>query len=496
MPPPWPGSHGGGGPPLVELSAPLVLVLVLVPVVVVVSTPPLLLPGSPLLLLVSGTTPEVDVDVPGSPLVDDPVVPVALADVVGLVPVVTPFDSEPAEGSVALPSVAELWLVDPELEPPADTVPVPLPVPVPSSPGPAGSPHAARRRPRGATHDDQRANTVPDILTGYAFATPLPRPQMQRCAIGSRSPTMRIARSRAAGYARSPMPVNDRTLVAADGTQVAYHVHQGGPGPTLVLTNGITTSNFFWTYLHRRWAPGHTLINWDLKGHGRSGPARSPEGTSMSALADDLLRVLDAANIERAVLAGFSMGCQVTLELYRRAPERVSALVLLLGPAGRVFDTALGPVGKLLHGSIERMSPRVFALSLRGVQRLVGSPLGYPLGRGLRLFGPEATRADVQRFIDHFVEHIDPPSLAAMALAAQAHSAEDLLPRIAVPTLVVGGDSDLFAPGSRVAAHIARKIPRSELLRLPYGTHTSLLEHHAEIGAAVDEFLARRLPPT
>jgi pimeloyl-ACP methyl ester carboxylesterase len=291
------------------------------------------------------------------------------------------------------------------------------------------------------------------------------------------------------------MPVNDRLVRAADGTQVAYHVHLGGPGQTLVLSNGITTSNFFWTYLHRRWAPRHTLINWDLKGHGRSGPARSPEGASIPALADDLLRILDAEKVERAVLAGFSMGCQVTLELYRRAPERVSALILLLGPAGRVFDTALGPIGKLLHGGIERMSPRMFALGLRGVQRLVTSPLGIPLGRGLRLVGPEATRADVQRFIDHFAQQIDPPTLAAMVLAAQAHSAEDLLPRIAVPTLVVGGDSDVFAPGSRVAAHMHRKIPGSELLRLPYGTHTSLLEHHAEIGAVIDEFLDRRLAP-
>lgn len=291
------------------------------------------------------------------------------------------------------------------------------------------------------------------------------------------------------------MLVNDRTLLATDGTPVAYHVHQGGPGPTLALTNGITTSNFFWSYLHRRWAPAHTLINWDLKGHGRSGPARSPEGASIPALAEDLLRILDAAAVERATLVGFSMGCQVSLELYRRAPERVSALVLLLGAAGHVFDTALGPVGRLLHRSIERMSSRTFALSLRGVQRIVASPVAYRLGRGLRLVGPEAARADVDRFIKHFVNELDPPTLAAMALAAQAHSADDLLPRIAVPTLVVGGDSDVFAPGPRVAVHMHRKIPGSELLRLPHGTHTSLFEHHAEIGAAIDDFLRRRLPP-
>jgi pimeloyl-ACP methyl ester carboxylesterase len=287
---------------------------------------------------------------------------------------------------------------------------------------------------------------------------------------------------------------NDRSLVGPDGGLLAYRVE--GRGPALLLTNGITTSNFFWSYLHRRWQGRHTLINWDLKGHGRSAPARSPEAASIPALAEDLLRVLDASGHERATLVGFSMGCQVCLEAYRRAPERVTALVLLLGPAGRVFDNVLGPLGKLLHRTIAGLSTRGFTLGLRSVQRVVGSPFAYRLGRGLRLVGPAATRADVQRFIDHFVRDIDPATLAAMALAAQAHSAEDLLPRITVPTLIVGGDSDVFAPGARVGVDMQRKIPGSELLRLPYGTHTSLFEHHAEIGAAIDEFLARRLTTT
>ena len=287
--------------------------------------------------------------------------------------------------------------------------------------------------------------------------------------------------------------VNDRSLLGPDGSLLAYRVE--GRGPALLLTNGITTSNFFWSYLHDRWSPKHTVINWDLKGHGRSAPARSPEAASITALADDLLRVLDASGQRRTTLVGFSMGCQVSLEAYRRAPDRVAALVLLLGPAGRVFDNALGPLGKLLHLGIEKMSPRIFNLSLRSMQRVVASPIAYRLGRGLRLLGPAASRADVQRFIDHFVRDIDPATLSAMALAAQAHSAADLLPRIEVPTLIVAGDNDVFAPGPRVGVHLHDQIPASELLRLPYGTHTSLFELHAEIGAAVDDFLARRLVP-
>jgi hypothetical protein len=157
-----PGSQTGGGPPVDDdESAP--------PLELVSTTTPLLLePGSP--LLEPDTTPEVVEDEPGSPVVDVPVdVPVAVTPsvVVGLLPVVTPFDSDPADGSVALPaSVTEPLLVDPPLLDPL-AVTVAVPVPVPSPPGRAGSPHETRKNPKGATHDDLR-DTVPNIRTGYA----------------------------------------------------------------------------------------------------------------------------------------------------------------------------------------------------------------------------------------------------------------------------------------------------------------------------------------
>lgn len=273
-------------------------------------------------------------------------------------------------------------------------------------------------------------------------------------------------------------------IVAADGTRVAYRV--SGRGPALVLCNGITTSNFFWTYLEPRWARSFQVIAWDLKGHGRSEPARTVEGVTMPALARDALQILDAEQIDAAVFVGFSMGCQVALEAYRCAPERVRALALLLGPAGRVFDTALGPVGPLLHRAITRLPRSGFRMAFRAMQRVVGLRGSWRLGQWLRLIGPDATRADVQLYIDHFLRDIDPATLAAMCLAAQQHDAGDLLPQIAAPTLIVAGDRDVFAPSEQVGVRMHRAIPRSELLRLPAGTHTSLFEHHEEIGAAVE----------
>lgn len=286
------------------------------------------------------------------------------------------------------------------------------------------------------------------------------------------------------------MIINDRSITAADGTRVAYGVH--GQGPALVLTNGITTSAFFWEHLFPEWTSRYTVITWDFKGHGRSEPARTPAGVTMEALADDLRRILDDVGIDRAILIGFSMGSQVILEAYRLFPDRVRALIPILGPYERVFDTALGPFGKAV-GALVRLAPRPLLTpafrTFHGVMRL---PLSPRLGRLLGLVGPDTRPADLQRFIDHFGT-VHPPTVAAMAIAAGEHSAADLLPLIDVPVLVVAGESDVFAPAARVGERMHAQIAGAELLRMPHGTHTSLFEHHEEIGAAIAGFLGRRL---
>jgi len=140
--------------------------------------PPVLEPGSPL-VVVSGTTPEV-VDgsavVPeGSPVVDvvavvGSVVVVGSVAVVALVVVVMPFDSEPAEGSVALPpSLGLVPVVDTAVvpDPPVDAEPVPdaLASSVPDE----SPPQATRRRPRGAAQSGIRNHIpIPTMATSYA----------------------------------------------------------------------------------------------------------------------------------------------------------------------------------------------------------------------------------------------------------------------------------------------------------------------------------------
>src|SRR4051812_48226154 len=142
---------------------------------------------------------------------------------------------------------------------------------------------------------------------------------------------------------------NDLTITAPDGTKLAYAV--AGSGPALVLTNGLTTSSFFWQYLRPRWLSRHTVLTWDLPGHGRSGPAQSDRSASIQGLPALLAQLMDTAGIERATQVGWSVGCQAVFEMYRQFPERCNALVTLFGPAEHALRNTALPIPGSWHGA-------------------------------------------------------------------------------------------------------------------------------------------------
>ncbi|HET9928615.1 MAG TPA: alpha/beta hydrolase, partial [Rubrobacter sp.] len=109
-----------------------------------------------------------------------------------------------------------------------------------------------------------------------------------------------------------------------------------GPDP-IVCLHGITAQHRAFNAAARYLEASRCLVGVDLRGRGDSDKPES--GYSLEAHAADVVRVLDHLGLQRAVLAGHSMGGFVALKTALTFPERVRALVLLDGGWPRVEST-------------------------------------------------------------------------------------------------------------------------------------------------------------
>jgi pimeloyl-ACP methyl ester carboxylesterase len=107
----------------------------------------------------------------------------------------------------------------------------------------------------------------------------------------------------------------------------ALHVTDAGDGPPVVLLHGLTATHRYVVMgskaLERA---GHRVIAYDARGHGASAPGDSYAYPSLAA---DLAGLLDARGLDRAVLAGASMGAHTALRFALDAPARVAGLVII-----------------------------------------------------------------------------------------------------------------------------------------------------------------------
>jgi pimeloyl-ACP methyl ester carboxylesterase len=107
----------------------------------------------------------------------------------------------------------------------------------------------------------------------------------------------------------------------------------------VVLLHGLTATRRYVVMGSRALErSGHRVIAYDARAHGQSDPARDPQDYGYERLAADLLEVLDDRGVERAVLAGASMGAHTLTTFALRHPERVSGLVIMtpgFDPEGR-----------------------------------------------------------------------------------------------------------------------------------------------------------------
>jgi pimeloyl-ACP methyl ester carboxylesterase len=324
---------------------------------------------------------------------------------------------------------------------------------------------------------------------------------------GSRGKGVAAPQVEIANPASAPVPPHERhtawlheavgrTVRSVDGVEIYYEVlGTAEPGaPAVVLANGLGGRLYSWEPLVERLAPRRRLITWDYRGLFNSNSIRRRKDLAIEKHADDVRAILDAEKIDRAAIAGWSMGVQVALEVATAYPERVEKLVLLNGTYGHAFSTGFQPLFRMpwlpqyMHWLIEH---------LERSDRLVGYVTKVARSRPnvelvSRLY---ARLRGNPRIVDVYRQYVEDvfgpsfPNFLRLFRELDAHSAYHHLREIDQPVLVVSGGLDPLTPAYQ-SREMARLLPRAEPLHFPLGTHFVLLEYPAEAVGAIERFLA------
>jgi pimeloyl-ACP methyl ester carboxylesterase len=241
-------------------------------------------------------------------------------------------------------------------------------------------------------------------------------------------------------------------MVASGDVELA--IEDTGGGRPLVLAHGLTATRRYVVHGSRLLErSGFRVVSYDARGHGDSSPAPDPAAYGYDALVRDLEHVLDAKRIDRAVLAGASMGAATSLAFALRSPERVEALVQI--------TPAYAGEASVDVERVQEMDALADALERDGVDgfmREFGEP---PVPRRFRTLVTEAVRQRIAR-------HRHPEAVAA-ALRVVPRSRPfvgvEALERLEMPVLVVGSRDELDPDHPlEVARTYAERIPDAELI--------------------------------
>ena len=248
--------------------------------------------------------------------------------------------------------------------------------------------------------------------------------------------------------------------------------------PVVVLVHGLGLCREVWQWQISDLAKQFRVITYDLYGHAKSN--NPPEEPSLRLFANQLLVVLDAFNVTKAAIVGFSLGGMIARRFAQDHPDRVSALAILHSPHKRSPDAQDAILKRVEQakvegsgGTVEAALDRWFTQSYRE-----GNPVLMDLVREWVLSNDITIYHRNYRVLADGIDEIVAPT-----------------PAIIAPTLVVTGDED-FGNGPEMTRAIANEIVGAETLILKGLRHMALAEDPDAINRPLIAFLERHLRVT
>jgi len=248
--------------------------------------------------------------------------------------------------------------------------------------------------------------------------------------------------------------------------RLRYELAGAEDAPVVVFSHSLGADLSMWDAQAAEFARGYRVLRYDTRGHGESSLPAGPH--NLSALAGDVLDLLDYLSLPVVSVCGLSLGGLTGLWLAQNAAKRVRKVV------------ACSAAAKI--GTQESWDARIQAVRREGMAAVVPGILERWFTPGFHAKSPEAIRA-----MERVLLSIDVDGYAAGCAAVRDADFREGLSGLAVPTLVVNGASDPVAPPSDGHA-LSALIPRARYLEFA-GAHLFTMESPAEFTAAVLGFL-------
>jgi len=251
-----------------------------------------------------------------------------------------------------------------------------------------------------------------------------------------------------------PFPeTNDQGHVEHEGARIWYAAYGSG-APVILLHGGLGHSGNWGYQVPALLESRYRAIVIDSRGHGRS--TRDERPYSYELLASDVLAVMDALDLLKAALVGWSDGACTALVLADRHPERAAGVFF--------FACNMDPSGTREFEFVPTIQ-RCFRRHVQDYQRLSATP-------------------------DRFEEF---SQAVGLMQRTQPNYSADNLAQIHVPVVIVHSEHDEFIKPEH-AEYLARSIPNAEYIFLPGVSHFAPLQRPDKFNAAMLGFLSKIFP--
>jgi pimeloyl-ACP methyl ester carboxylesterase len=249
---------------------------------------------------------------------------------------------------------------------------------------------------------------------------------------------------------------------------VHYEIAAPERGNPVLCIHGLGSSTEDWQPQIAALARQHTVITYDVRGHGESGKPRGRY--SVKQFAEDAAALIEHLEPGRVDVLGISMGGMIALQLAVDFPQLVRSLIIVNSGPEMVLRTGKQRVAIYQRFFIVRM------LGMRKMGQVLASKL---------LPKPEHAAARAT-FITRWARN-EPGAYLRSLRALIGWSVVDRLTSIACPTLIVSADQD-YSPIA-YKEHYRKLIPGAQLVVVPDSRHLLPIERPEEFNRIVVEFL-------